>query len=187
MANPEIATWLYKEGDKVSFYDSIKAYLTPWYILSSAWLVLHHWTVRNTVVTTTTSQASPELLPAFFSLVPWFITEFAVFRQLPTFHLSSLISNNIPSDIRPLVVVVDVVVTKGWSNIRCSPPDEDRLGVVLAPHAIHLGHGVFYQLSSLDHFSFSASSGSGDPEKRGGFKLLKFRCRSPAPFLAAPT
>ncbi|MQL91090.1 hypothetical protein Taro_023694 [Colocasia esculenta] len=51
---------------------------------------------------------------------------------------------NISSDIRPLVVVVDIVVTKSWSNIRCSLFDKDRLGVILAPHAFHFGHGVFY-------------------------------------------
>ncbi|MQM08551.1 hypothetical protein Taro_041409 [Colocasia esculenta] len=56
---------------KVSFNNSIKASLTSWYILGSIWLVLQHWTVRNTVVTTTTFQARPELLPAFFSSVPW--------------------------------------------------------------------------------------------------------------------
>ncbi|MQL91156.1 hypothetical protein Taro_023758 [Colocasia esculenta] len=132
------------------------ASLTSWYIRGFPWLVLHHWTVRNTVVTTTTSQACPELLPAFFSSVPWFITEFAIFNQLPTFHFDSLISSNISSNIRPLVVVVDVVVTKSWSNIGCSLLDKDRLGVVLAPHALYFGHGVFYQLSSLDHLSVAA-------------------------------
>ncbi|MQL70432.1 hypothetical protein Taro_002728 [Colocasia esculenta] len=109
----------------------------------------------NTVVTTTTSQACPELLPAFLSSVSWFIAEFAVLSQLPPFHLDFLVSNNVSPDIRPLVVVVDVVVTKSWSNIGCSLLGENRLGVVLAPHALYLGHGVFYQLSSLDHLSVS--------------------------------
>ncbi|MQL88283.1 hypothetical protein Taro_020840 [Colocasia esculenta] len=53
---------------RVSFYDSIKASLTPWHILSSTWLVLQHRTIRNTVVTTSAFQARPELLPAFLQL-----------------------------------------------------------------------------------------------------------------------
>ncbi|MQM09531.1 hypothetical protein Taro_042406, partial [Colocasia esculenta] len=137
---------------------SIKASLTPWCILSSTWLVLHHWIVRNTVVTATTSQACPELLPAFLSSVSWFIAEFIVLNQLPTFHLDSLVSSNISPGIQPLVVVVDVVVMKSWSNIGRSLLEENRLGVVLAPHALYLGHGVFYQLSSLDHLSVAADT-----------------------------
>ncbi|MQL78316.1 hypothetical protein Taro_010740 [Colocasia esculenta] len=54
---------------KISFYDRIKASLTLWYILGSPGLVLQHRTIWNTVVTTTTSQACPELLPAFLSSV----------------------------------------------------------------------------------------------------------------------
>ncbi|MQL85876.1 hypothetical protein Taro_018412 [Colocasia esculenta] len=84
--------------------------------MGSTWLVLHHWTVRNTVVTTTTSQACPELLPAFLSSVSWFIAEFVVLSQLPPFHLDSLVSNNVSPSIRPLVVVVDVIT----SSIPCS-------------------------------------------------------------------
>ncbi|MQM14041.1 hypothetical protein Taro_046970, partial [Colocasia esculenta] len=113
-----------------------------WYILSSSWLVLQHSEVRNTMVMTPIFQARPEVLLAFFNLVPWFITEFALFSQLPTLHFDSLVSSNISSDIRPLIVVVKVVVvvTKSRSNIRCSLLDEDRLGVVLAPHAHHFDH-----------------------------------------------
>ncbi|MQL70582.1 hypothetical protein Taro_002894 [Colocasia esculenta] len=145
---------------RVSFYDSIKASLTPWYILSSTWLVLHHWAVRNTVVTTTTSQACPELLPAFLSSVSWFITELAVLRQLPTFHFDSFVSRSISSSNWPLFAAVKVIIvaTQCWSSIRCSLLDKDRLRVVLAPHALYFGHGVFYQLSSLDHLSVTSSA-----------------------------
>ncbi|MQM02911.1 hypothetical protein Taro_035684 [Colocasia esculenta] len=107
----------------VGFYDSIKASLTAWYILSSTWLVLQHRTVRNTVVTTSAFQARPELLPAFFRSVPQFIIEFAVFSQLPTFHFDSLVSSNISSGIRSLVVVFDVVVTKSSDTTKLSCPE----------------------------------------------------------------
>ncbi|MQL71755.1 hypothetical protein Taro_004076 [Colocasia esculenta] len=95
------------------------------------------------MVTTTTSQACPEFLPAFLSSVSWFITELAVFRQLPTFHIDSFISRSISSSNWPLIVVVKVVsvATKCWNSVRCSLLDKDRLRVVLAPHALYFGHG----------------------------------------------
>ncbi|MQL78701.1 hypothetical protein Taro_011136 [Colocasia esculenta] len=130
----------------VSFYDCIKASPTPWYILGFSWLVLQHRTVRNTVITTTTPQACPELLPSFLSSVFWFITKLAVFRQLPTFHFDPFISRRIPSSNWPLVVAVEVIIvaTKRWNSIRCSLLDKDRLRVVLAPHALYFGHGVLH-------------------------------------------